>query len=51
MQDGLYASIYGKYLATFNKLRSYNNDVTVLLPNHPPEVDDGLLQAALCRNI
>jgi len=31
------------YFATFDKLRSDNNDTTVLLPNHPPEVDDGLL--------
>jgi len=40
-----------RYLATLNELRSNNNNATVLLPDHTPEVHNGLLQTALRRDV
>jgi len=39
------------YLAALNELCCNDDDPTVLLPNHPPEINDSLLQAALRCNV
>ena len=38
-------------LFPFNKVGSHDNDATVLLPDHSPEVGDGRLKTALSSDV
>ena len=51
MHNAEVSHIYTHYLAHLNEFGNHGDDRRVLLPDHPPEVNDRARQAALCGDI